>query len=77
MLFRSAWDVQGNRFYGQIGISVSGKSGKTLRYSTVQGGEVQMDDNDFNDLSQDLTGSNLHYVRFTLPYSSCGTLYYS
>ncbi len=72
----TGWDSQGNRFSGQVGISVSSQGSGTVRYSTYRGGTVTLDDNDFNNLSQDLTGSNLSYVRFTLPASSRGTLYY-
>lgn len=72
----TGWDTQGNRFSGQIGISVSAQGSGAIRYSTYKGGTVTFDDNDFNNLSQDLSGSNLNYVRFTLPASSQGTLYY-
>lgn len=72
----TAWDTNGNRFYGEVGISVAARGSGTLRYAVFQGGEVSFDDSDFNDLSMDLTGSSLRYVRFTLPSSSQGTLYY-
>ena len=72
----TAWDVQGNRFYGEVGISVAAGAIGTVRYTVLQGGKVKMDDGDFNDLSVELTGSSLRYVRFTLPASSQGTLYY-
>lgn len=72
----TAWDTQGNRFNGQVGISVSAEGTGAVRYSTYQGGKVDFDDSDFNDLCQDLTDSTLRYVRFELPPSSQGTLYY-
>ena len=37
---------------------------------------VTFDDGDFDDLCQEMTGSRLRYVRFELPSSSKGTLYY-
>lgn len=72
----TAWDVNGNRFYGEVGVSVSSQSGSALRYTTLQGGKVTFNGADFNNLCKDLTGSNLSYVRFNLPSSSQGTLYY-
>lgn len=72
----TAWDIQGNRFSGQVGISVTSQSSGNVKYSMVQGKTVTFEDSDFNDLSLDLTGSRLNYVRFQLPSSSQGTLYY-
>lgn len=72
----TAWDVEGNRFYGEVGISVAARGSGTIRYTVLQGGTVKLDDGDFNDLCQELTGGSLRYVRFTLPASSRGTLYY-
>lgn len=72
----TAWDIRGNTFYGEVGITVSSQDSGSLHYSTSQGGRVNLDDSDFNDLSRSLTGSNLYRVKFTLPASSQGTLYY-
>ena len=72
----TAWDTNDNRFYGEVGISVSAQGSGTLHYAVFQGGKLTFDDADFNDLSVKLTGSSLRYVRFTLPASSRGTLYY-
>lgn len=72
----TAWDVQGNRFYGEVGITVAARSSGSIRYSVFQSGLVTFNDNDFSTLCMDLTGSSLNYVRFTLPSSSQGTLYY-
>lgn len=73
----SGWDVKGNQFSGCVEISV-GKTGRgDIRYSTYRGGKVTMDDNDFNTLCRKLTDSSLKYVRFTLPNTAQGTLYYN
>lgn len=72
----TAWDTQGNRFSGEVGIAVSAQGSGAVRYTTYRGGTVTFDDSDFNNLSLDVTGSSLNYVRFTLPASSKGTLYY-
>ena len=73
----TAWDTSGNRFYGEVGITVSAKNAdSTIRYATFQGGTAVFDSNDFNTLSVNLTGSSLQYVRFTLPAASRGILYY-
>lgn len=73
----TGWDVKGNQFSGQVEISVGKVERGDIRYSTYQGGKVTMDDNDFNALCRDLTDSSLKYVRFDLPSSSQGTLYYN
>lgn len=72
----TAWDVRDNIFYGEANIIVSSQGSGTLRYATYRSGRVDLDDGDFNDLCRSLTGSNLSRVRFTLPGSSRGTLYY-
>ena len=38
-----------------------------LRYTVARGGRLTFDDDDFNDLSRDITGSSLDYVQFQLP----------
>lgn len=73
----TGWDTRGNRFYGTVEIQVGYSDGDAIRYSTYSGGHVTFDDSDFNELCQDLTDTNLRYVRFELPSSSEGMLYYN
>lgn len=73
----TGWDTKGNRFYGTVEIQVGYSDGDAIRYSTYSGGHVTFDDSDFNELCQDLTDTNVRYVRFELPSSSEGMLYYN
>lgn len=72
----TAWDTRGNRFSGTVEVAVGHGGSGEIRYTCDWGGAVSFDDNDFNDLCRDLTGGSLSYVRFSLPASSRGTLYY-
>ena len=73
----TAWDVKGNQFSGIVEIAVGEIKRGDVRYSTHEGVKVTFDDNDFNSVCKELTGGTLKYVRFTLPDSSEGTLYYN
>lgn len=73
----TAWDINGNRFTGKVEIAV-GKIGRgSVRYSAYSNGKVTFDDEDFNSVCKEITGGTLSYVRFELPSSSKGTLYYN
>ncbi len=73
----TAWDTRGNRFSGVVEIRVGSSDGGDIRYSVRRNGSVTFDDADFNALCRDVTGSTLDYVRFELPRSSQGDLYYN
>ena len=88
VIFRAAEDASGTvsiaftgrstsgaSFSGTVRIRVDGAA-QTLSYRVSQGGCVTFSDSDFNAASRDATGQTLDYVRFTLPSSSRGTLYY-
>ena len=47
-----------------------------ITYTAATGASVTFKSNDFNTFCKDETSSNLDYVKFTLPSSSKGTLYY-
>lgn len=73
----TAWDINGNQFTGKVEIAV-GKIGRgSVRYSAYSNGKVTFDDEDFNSVCKEITGGTLSYVRFELPSSSEGTLYYN
>lgn len=73
----TGYDTSGNSFSGTVTIQVddSGAS-QGIRYSTRPGGSVLFNASDFNDVCREVTGASLNYVRFELPASSRGTLYY-
>lgn len=74
----TGWDTNRESYQGVLVIQVNAASDSgSVSYSVSQGGRVTLDDSDFNSLCRDLTGSTLDYIRFTLPSSSQGTLYYS
>lgn len=72
----TAWSTRGDRFTGTVEISVGRAGDGDIRYTCRSDGQADFDDNDFNDLCRDLTGESLSYVRFDLPSSSEGRLYY-
>ena len=73
----TGYDTKGNSFSGTVTIQVddSGAS-EGISYSTRPGGSVLFNASDFNDMCREVTGASLNYVRFELPASSRGTLYY-
>ncbi len=73
----SGYDVNGGRFSGTVRIRVgSGQDSQAVVYSTVTGGVVRFDAADFNNACRAINGNTLNYVRFDLPSSRYGTLYY-
>lgn len=72
-------DTNNNSFSGSVSIVVSsGAGGKgNIHYSTSKNREAEFDVDDFDDLCEDVLDVHLRYVRFTLPSSSIGTLYYN
>ena len=72
----TGWDARGNSFSGTVEITVRQGGDGDIRYQVSRNGTVTMKDEDFNDLCRDLTGESLSHVRFQLPASSQGTLYY-
>ncbi|MEA4942773.1 MAG: S-layer homology domain-containing protein [Oscillibacter sp.] len=72
-------DTNGNSFSGSVSIVVSSSAGGkgNINYSTTKNREAEFDADDFDNLCEDVLGVHLSYVRFTLPSSSIGTLYYN
>ena len=74
----TGYDVNQDSFRGRVEIKVTAAAGTgDLNYTVAQGGRLTLDADDFNSLCKQLTGNPLDYVRFTLPASSQGTLYYN
>lgn len=72
------YDVKGDFFSGIISITVgtSSQTANVITYSGKINSAVSFKDEDFNSVCKSLTSSQLSYVKFTLPASSYGTLYY-
>lgn len=75
----TAVDTAGVRLYGRVRITVADDeaAGAEVTYSASAGAAVTFRASDFNDACRRATGSTLDYVRFTLPASGAGTLYYN
>ncbi len=63
-------------YTGYVKITVTG-SVKNISYSTVEARPITFSASDFSTVCSDSTGNDLSYVKFTLPPSSYGTLYYN
>ena len=72
----SGVSTDGDSFSGTLKIRVGDADKGDITYTAAAGTAVTFDDSDFNDYCKDLTEYSLDYVRFTLPSSSRGTLYY-
>jgi hypothetical protein len=74
----NGYDIDGNRFTGTVSIEITGTGySDTVTYSTISGRAVAFSASDFNTICKNATGSNLNYVRFTLPAATKGILYES
>ncbi len=73
----TGYDTNGGRFDGTVHIRVGSSQGERIvTYSTVTGGVVRFDAADFNSACRTINGNSLNHVRFDLPSSRYGTLYY-
>lgn len=73
----SGYDSRGDRFTGTVEIAVgSGSASDVVSYSVDSGGVVNFRASDFNEACQTITGERLNYVRFSMPASRYGVLYY-
>ncbi|MCI2106697.1 MAG: S-layer homology domain-containing protein [Intestinimonas sp.] len=73
----TGYSTDGDRFSGTVEVTVKGTSSSDISYSTKKNKAVTFDVDDFDDVCEDETDYHLDYVRFTLPSSSKGTLYYN
>lgn len=63
---------------GGDGSGSGGVSGMDVVYTCLPGSSVKLSANDFNNLSQSLTGQRLHYITFqSLPDHTLGALYHN
>ena len=73
-------DEEGDDISGSVVIHVIDEDdlddADDITYSAKAGATINFDDDDFNDVCDDLTDNDIDYVKFILPSSSKGTLYY-
>jgi len=71
-------DDDGESFSGKVKIVVGSgtSSGDYISYTTEKNKTLTLDDDDFIDKCEDENDEDLNYVKFSLPSSSTGTLYY-
>ena len=75
----TGYDTDGNSYTGKVKITVDSAESSTaddIKYSVNSNKELDFDEDDFNDACEDLQDETLDYVKFTLPSSSDGILYY-
>lgn len=72
----TGYDVEDSQFSGTVRISVGPSDDVSITYKVFSGSSVDFDAADFNTVCREITDENLNYVRFTLPASKYGTLYY-
>ena len=72
----SGYDVDGGRFDGTVAITIEAAETQELRYTVANTGALALDGAAFQSVCQSVTGRSLNYIRFQLPSSSRGTLYY-
>lgn len=75
----TGYNDDGESFTGVVKITVEKESpvADVINMSTKEDTPISIDDEDFNDASEEITGEELDYVKFTLPSSSTGKLYYN
>ena len=71
----TGWASNGRSFNGTVTIDVY-DSAQQISYTVRSGGVVDFNAVDFDRMCEYYTGDPLRYVRFTLPASSRGVLYY-
>lgn len=75
----TGYDDDGDTFTGIVKITVNEESAAadTINVSTKEDTVLYFDEDDFNDVCEDATNEELDYIKFTLPSSSYGRLYYN
>jgi len=75
------YDEDGNTYEGKVKIIVGDDddddTAEDITYDIDGDEELKFDEDDFNDVCKELNNEDLDYVKFTLPASSSGTLYYN
>ncbi|MGE5580172.1 MAG: S-layer homology domain-containing protein [Bacillota bacterium] len=71
----TGYNTDGQSYSGKVSIAVSAVA-EDISYTTTGTQPVFFDSSDFNEVCDDATGEPLSYVKFKLPSSSYGKLYY-
>lgn len=63
---------------GEIEITVeeTDSDNNAIKYQVAEDDELSFDEDDFNDVCEDETGESLDYIKFTIPSTTYGSLYY-
>ncbi len=72
----TGYDTEGTSYSGKLKITVTNSGSTTVTYSTDNNTPVKLVASDFNTACKSATGETLSYVKFTLPSSTYGKLYY-
>ena len=75
----TGYDTDGDSFNGTVVITIDADDdtvADTITLETDEDTAIDFDEDDFNDACEDATGETLSYVKFTLPSSTYGKLYY-
>jgi len=75
----TGYDTDGNSFHGTVKITINKDEdavADTITYETDEETAVTFDEDDFNDACEDATDETLSYIKFTLPSTTYGKLYY-
>lgn len=81
-IYYTGYNDDGDSYDGKIKITVgddddnNNEDADDMEYEIDSDETLDFDEDDFNEICDDLTDEKLDYVKFTLPSSSCGTLYY-
>ena len=74
----TGYNTDGDSFTGTVMITVGRDStADDIIYETAQDTKITFSEIDFKNICDDATGEDLSYVKFTLPLSSTGKLYYN
>lgn len=76
----TGYDTDGNSFTGSVKITINAEDevvADAITYDTDEDTAITFDEDDFNDVCTEATAEDLSYVKFTLPSTSYGKLYYN
>ena len=76
----TGYDTDDTSFRGSVTITINADEdavADTITYTTDEETALTFDEDDFNDASNDATDADLSYIKFTLPATSYGKLYYN
>ncbi len=77
MISYTGYATNGAAYNGVIVVTVTARDGGTVSYKTKNNTPLALNSTDFNSAFQTKTGSSLYYVKFTLPSTVYGQLYYN